>query len=248
MSISIKNDAQIAYMREANQIVAKAHELLAKEVRAGVTTKELDGLAEEFILSQGATPSFKGYNGYPASICVSVNEEVIHGIPGLRKLEDGDIVSIDIGAYKNGYHGDAARTHAVGQVSEEDQRLIEVTRQSFFEGIALAKAGGHLHQIGAAIEDYVAGFGYTCVRDYIGHGIGRDMHEAPEIPNYHMPSRGPRLYAGMTLAIEPMVNAGGWEITLLRDNWTVVTKDGKKSAHYENTILVTDGAPEILSL
>lgn len=248
MSIKIKNSEQIQKMRIAGGIVAKTHELLKSYIKPGVSTKELDKIAEEYILSQGAVPSFKNYNGFPASICVSVNEEVIHGIPGIRKLRDGDIVGIDIGAYINGFHGDAARTHGVGNISPENQKLIDVTQQSFFEGIRFAKENCHLNEISSAIQEYVEKNGFSVVREYVGHGVGKDLHEGPEIPNYRRPSRGPRLCRGMTLAIEPMVNTGTYEIQVLNDNWTIVTKDKKCSAHYENTVLITDGEPELLTI
>jgi len=255
MGIFIKNEDQIARMRVANQIVAGAHRLLEKAVRPGITTKELSDLAENYIVSQGAYPSFKGCpafvpgaKDFPAAICASVNEEVIHGIPGLKKLKDGDIVSIDIGAVINGFHGDAARTHPVGKTEAGKLRLIEVTRESFFAGIMYARAGRHLHEISAAIAEVVEGAGFSVVRDFVGHGIGRQMHEEPQIPHYRMQSRGPRLQKGMTLAIEPMVNMSGCGVRILPDNWTVVTQDGSWSAHYENTIVITDGEPEILSL
>jgi len=253
MAIIVKNKEQIAYMRESNQIVARTHELLEKNIRAGTPTKELDRIADEYIRSQGAVPSFKGYfgsspKGFPGSICVSVNEEVIHGIPSLKKLKNGDIVSIDIGAVKNGYHGDAARTYKVGEVSDVRKRLIEVTRNCFFKAIEYAKAGRHLHEICAAVQDTAEHGGFSVVREYVGHGVGRQMHEEPQIPNYRQAGRGPRLFKGMTLAIEPMVNEGTHEVVVLKDQWTVVTKDRKCSAHYENTIAITDGAPDILSL
>ncbi|MCL2352861.1 MAG: type I methionyl aminopeptidase [Firmicutes bacterium] len=255
MSIFIKNREQIALMRQANRIVAETHALLERNIRPGVTTGELNRLADEFIRSCGAAPSFLGVpcmleDGvpFPASVCVSVNEEVIHGIPGLRRLKEGDIVSIDIGAEFRGFHGDAARTFAVGKVMAERQKLLDVTKASFFEGILFARQNNHLHQISGAIQDYVEKNGFSVVRDFIGHGIGRQMHEAPEIPNFRPKSRGPKLSPGMTLAVEPMVNIGTYEVEILGDDWTVVTKDGKCSAHYENTILITDGDPEILSV
>ncbi|MDR1000480.1 MAG: type I methionyl aminopeptidase [Clostridiales bacterium] len=253
MAIIVKNPQQIEYMRESNQIVKRTHELLERYIRPGITTGELDAIAEEYIISQGATPSFKGYKahadiGFPGSICVSINEEVIHGIPGIKQVKDGDIVSIDIGAYKNGHHGDAARTFAVGDVLPLYLKLIEVTKQCFFNGIDCARDGGHLHMIGAAVQDTAEAAGFSVVREFVGHGVGQNMHEDPSIPNTRQPGRGPRLLKGMTLAIEPMVNLGKADVRVLKDKWTVVTKDGKRSAHYENTILVTDGAPEILSL
>lgn len=254
MAIFIKNDSQIEKMRVAGRIVARAHELLQKAVRPGITTLELDGIAEDYIRSCGAIPSFKGYKRFvddipfTGSICSSVNEEVIHGIPGLRKLKDGDIISIDLGAIKDGFHGDAARTIAVGSVDTSAQQLIDVTQQSFFEGIRYAKDGCRLYDISNAIDAYTLEYGYSQVREYCGHGIGRSMHEDPQIPNYTQKKRGPRLCVNMTLAIEPMVNMGSSIIEVLDDEWTVVTKDRKWSAHYENTIRITDGEPEILTL
>ena len=235
-------------MRKAGEIVALALEEIEKHIKPGITTIELDKIAEEFILSRNATPTFKGYRGFPASICASINEEVVHGIPGLRSLKDGDIISIDIGANYQGYNGDAARTFPVGQVSDEAIKLIEVTRQSFFEGIAYAKVGYRLSDISHAIQTHVEKHNFSVVRDYVGHGIGQNMHESPQIPNFGPPGKGPRLRAGMTLAIEPMVNMGGYEVYTLKNNWTVVTRDGSLSAHYENTIAITDGEPEILTM
>lgn len=248
MAIIIKTDDQLKKMEEANKIVAETHQLLEKYIKIGVTTKELDKIAEEFILSKGATPSFKGYRGYPGSICASVNEEIVHGIPSSRKLKNGDIIGLDIGAYFKGYHGDAARTHAIGDVDDEVKRLIEVTEQSFFEGIKYAKLGYRLYEISGAIGDYIESNGFSVVKDFIGHGIGADLHESPEIPNYRMPIKGTRLNKGMCLAIEPMVNMGTDRLEVLSDGWTAVTKDGKYSAHYENTIAITDGEPNILTM
>jgi len=248
MSIIVKNDEQVNAMRAANLIVAKTHELLEQAICPGMTTLDLDKIAEEFIIKSGAVASFKGYRGYPSSICTSINEEIIHGIPSLRKLKDGDIIGIDIGAFKDGYHGDAARTHAVGNISDEARKLINVTRQSFYEGIKFAKSGIHLYEVSKAIQSYVESNGFSVVRDYCGHGIGREMHEAPEVLNYKPPGRGPKLVKGMTLAIEPMVNVGEYSINVLEDGWTVVTKDGSLSAHYENTVLITDGEPDILTI
>lgn len=247
MPITIKSDSEIEKMRLAGKIVAKTLEYLKNNITAGVTTKYLNQIADEFIKRQNAIPSFKNYNGYPASVCISINEEVIHGIPSKRKLVDGDVVSVDIGAILNGYHGDAARTFIVGKTSIENQKLVDVTQKSFFEGIKLAKAGNHLFDISAAIQDFVEANGFSVVKDYVGHGIGTQMHEAPEIPNYRQNRRGPKLEKGMTLAIEPMVNLGTDEIILLDDGWTVITADKKCAAHYENTILITDGQPEILT-
>jgi len=248
MGIFIKNDSQVALMRTASQICARTHELLASHVKPGTTTGDLSRIAEEYIRGQGATPTFLGYRGFPAAICTSVNEQVIHGIPGLTRLKSGDIVSIDIGVCYKRFHGDAARTHAVGTISPQHQRLIDVTRESFFEGARYAKHGGHLHEISAAIGDYAASHGFSVVQEWCGHGIGRQLHEDPQIPHYRQENRGPRLSKGMTLAIEPMVNLGSHELSMLDDTWTVVTQDGKYSAHYENTILITTGEPDILTL
>ncbi|NLY42997.1 MAG: type I methionyl aminopeptidase [Clostridiaceae bacterium] len=245
--ITIKAAQEIEYMREAGRIVYEAHNLVEKAIQPGITTEELDSIAEKYIRSQGAIPSFKGYNGFPASICASLNDEVVHGIPGLRKLKDGDIISIDIGAMYKGYHGDAARTHPVGKCSEEALRLIRVTRESFYKGLAYAVEGRRLSDISAAIQRYVEKNGYSVVRDFVGHGIGQNMHEDPQVPNYGVPGRGPRLVSGMTLAIEPMVNAGDYRVRIMPNNWTVVTADGSLSAHYEHTILITKGDPEILT-
>ncbi len=248
MAITIKNEKQIEYMRIAGRITGEVLNLLETKVCAGISTLELDRIAEDYIRKQGAVPSFKGYGGFPATICASVNEEIIHGIPSKRTLKDGDIISIDVGAYINGFHGDAARTFPVGEISDEAKKIIDVTKQSFFEGIKFAKSGNHLHQISGAVQEYVEANGFSVVRDYVGHGVGSEMHEAPQIPNYKVNSRGPRLCKGMTLAIEPMVNAGDYRVKVLADKWTVVTKDKRLSAHYENTILITDGEPEILTL
>lgn len=249
MAIIIKSDSEIKKMRESSNIVAKTHELLERHLKVGITSYELDKIAEDFILTCDAIPSFKGYNGFPASICISINNEVIHGIPSERKILDGDVVSIDIGAYKNGFHGDAARTHGVGEIAPVHKKLIDITRQSFFEGIKFAKNGNHLYEISAAIEAYIISNGFSVVREYIGHGIGKNLHESPEVPNYKPAvGRGIALYKGLTIAIEPMVNVGTSEIDVLEDCWTVVTSDGEFSAHYENTIAITDGEPEILTL
>jgi len=252
MSIFIKNEEQLQKMRVVNKIIAETHLLLENHIKPGISTKELDALAEDYIRSCGAIPSFLGYkmtgDGFPASICVSINEEVIHGIPGLRRLKIGDIVSIDIGAYFDKFHGDAARTYAVGEVKQDRQKLIDVTQQSFFEAMRVARHGRHLHEISAIIDDYVQSFGFSVIQEFTGHGIGREMHEDPQIPLTRQQSRGPRLQSGMTLAIEPMVVMGKADIRILNDKWTVVTKDGSCSAHYENTIIITDGEPEILTL
>jgi len=252
MGIFVKNQEQIEKMRVANQIVARTHKLLEEHIKPGVMTKELDYIAHDYIVSQGAVPSFLGYKmtgeGYPASICVSINEEVIHGIPCKRRLKNGDIVSVDIGANINRFHGDAARTYAVGLINEAKQTLIDVTKQSFFEAMTYARHGRHLHEISSAVEDYIKKYGFSVIREFCGHGIGRKMHEEPQIPLYRQQSRGPRLQKGMTLAIEPMIATGKAAIRILDDSWTVVTKDGKSAAHYENTIAVTDGEPDILTL
>ncbi len=248
MSITIKTENQIKKMRKAGQLLAKTEALIAKAVAPGVTTAYLDQLAEDYIRSHGGIPSFKGYGGFPATLCTSVNEEVVHGIPGKRILKEGDILSVDMGCILEGYHGDMARTYAVGEISVDAKKLIEVTKQSFFEGIKFAKEGNHLNDIGSAIQKYVEENGFSVVRDYVGHGIGTKLHEAPEVPNFKTLAKGIRLQKGMTLAIEPMVNMGDYNVRVLKDGWTAVTRDGKYAAHYENTILITDGAPEILTL
>lgn len=249
MAITIKSEREIEIMREAGRILAIVHEEMEKALKPGMSTWEINKIGEDVIRSYGCKPSFLGYNGYPAAICVSVNDEVVHGIPHKEHIiREGDIVSLDAGVIYNGYQSDAARTHAVGKVSDEAAKLIAVTKQSFFEGIKYAKEGNHLHDISAAIEDYVVANGFSCVRDLVGHGIGREMHEDPQIPNYRQKRKGPRLEAGMTLAIEPMVNAGRYDVCWLDDDWTVVTEDESLSAHYENTILITKGEPEILSM
>ena len=248
MAITIKTEEQIEKMRAAGKILVDLDEVLRELIKPGVTTKELDSVAEKFIRDRGAIPSFKGYGGFPGLICTSVNEEIVHGIPSKRRLKEGDIISIDMGSIIYGFNGDCARTYGVGNISPEDQKLIDVTKQSFFEGIKFAKAGCHLFDISAAVQDYVEPFGFGIVRDYVGHGIGRHMHEDPAIPNYRQRGRGPKLLKGMCLAIEPMVTAGTYEVKVLEDEWTAVTRDGKNAAHYENTVYITDGEPEILTL
>ena len=249
MSVSMKSAREIELMREAGRLLSRVHDELGAAIRPGMSTLGIDRLGEKLIRSFGCVPNFLHYNGYPASICVSVNDEVVHGIPKKdRILEEGDIVSLDAGLIYKGYHSDAARTHGVGKISPQAQQLIEVTRQSFFEGIKMAREGCHLHDISNAIDAYVSRFGYGIVRDLVGHGIGTSLHEDPQIPNFAQKRKGVRLQAGMTLAVEPMINAGGWEVDFLNDGWTVVTRDGSLSAHYENTILVTGGEPEILTL
>ena len=235
-------------MRSAGKIVAETLLLVEEKVRPGITTAELDRIAEEFITKHGAKPSFKGLYGFPASLCISVNEQVVHGIPGGYVLKDGDIISVDCGANINGFHGDAARTFGVGNISEEANKLINVTKESFFKGIEYAKVGNRLTDISHGIQSYVEASGFSVVRDFVGHGIGRVVHEDPEVPNYGQPGRGPKLVEGMALAIEPMVNVGSYKVKTLKDNWTVVTSDGSLSAHYENTIVILPDGPEILTL
>ena len=249
MAVSIKSEREIGLMRESCKILAEVHAKLGEAIRPGISTWEIDALGEKLIRSYGCVPNFLHYNGYPASICVSVNNEVVHGIPSKdRILEEGDIVSLDAGLIYKGYHSDAARTYPVGKISEEAAQLIEVTRQSFFEGIKYAKEGCHLYDISNAIDAYCKKFGYGIVRDLVGHGIGTSLHEDPQIPNFRQWKRGIRLKAGMTLAIEPMINMGSYGVAWLDDDWTVVTADGSLSAHYENTVLITQGEPEILTL
>ena len=245
--IVLKSQQEIAYMREAGRIVAETLELIRQAVKPDVTTQELDRIADEYIRERGAIPAFKGYNGFPGSICASVNEEVVHGIPGPRKLKNGEIISVDIGTLINGFYGDAAMTLPVGEVTPEVAQLLKVTEESLYKGIAQAVADQRLYDISHAVQIHAEEFGYGVVRDYVGHGIGRKMHEDPQIPNYGAPGRGPRLKPGMTLAIEPMINMGTYEVKTLRDNWTVITRDKKWSAHFEHTIAVTDGEPEILT-
>ena len=247
--IAVKSDRELEVMRKACQITAAARKLAGDMIRPGISTGEIDKAVHDFILSQGAKPSFLGYSGYPGSVCISVNEQVIHGIPDRKhKLKEGDIVSIDVGAYFHGFHGDCAATFPCGKISEEAQQLIDVTRQSFFEGIRYARQGARVSDISHAVQSYAESFGYGVVRQYVGHGVGEKLHEEPEVPNYGAPGRGPRLIRGMTLAIEPMINLGTPDVRVLRDGWTVVTADGKLSAHYENTVLITDGEPEILTV
>ena len=249
MAVTIKSEREIELMREAGKILAKTHNELEKALKPGMTTWDIDHLGEEIIRSYGCIPSFKNYCGYPASICVSVNNEVVHGIPSKeRVIQEGDIVSLDAGVIYKGYHSDAARTHGVGEISKEAKQLIEVTRQSFFEGIKYAKAGNHLNDISAAVQAYAEKFGYGVVRDLVGHGIGEHLHEDPEVPNFARRRKGIRLQAGMTLAVEPMINVGRPGVRWLDGEWTVVTEDGSLSAHDENTILVGEDGPEILSL
>lgn len=246
--ITIKNAHQLEAMRQACKITAAARALAGEMVRPGVTTRQIDKAVHDFIVSQGAKPSFLNYSGYPASACISVNSTVIHGIPSGYVLKEGDIVSVDVGAYYKGFHGDCAATFPCGAVSAEAQRLIDVTKQSFFEGLTFVRPGHRVSDISHAIQSYVESNGYSVVRAFVGHGVGAQLHEEPEVPNFGAPGHGPRLLPGMTLAIEPMVNMGTYEVHVLKDRWTTVTADGKLSAHYENTVLITDGEPEILTV
>ena len=246
--ITIKKNDEIERMRKAGAITRDVLNVIGEKVKPGITTRELDIIAFEYIKGCGAHPSFLGYRGYPSSICASINEEVVHGIPSDRILEEGQIISIDVGAYINGYHGDAARTFAVGKISDENQRLIKITEESFFEGFKVLKDGIRLGDLSHAIQSYVERAGYSVVRALVGHGIGREMHEDPSVPNFGQAGRGVRLCKNMTIAIEPMVNAGGYEVEFCSDGWTVKTKDRKPSAHYENTVLITSDGAEILTL
>ncbi len=246
--IAIKNESELLCMRQACKITAAARALAGEMVRPGVSTKEIDKAVYDYIVSQGAKPSFLGYHGFPGSTCISVNSTVIHGIPGGYVLQEGDIVSVDVGAYYKGFHGDCAQTFPCGTISVQAQRLIDVTKQSFFEGIRFAKRGYRVSDISHAVQKHVESNGFSVVRSFVGHGVGAQLHEEPEVPNFGAPGRGPRLLPGMTLAIEPMVNAGVYDVRVLKDGWTTVTADGKLSAHYENTVLITDGEPEILTV
>ncbi len=251
---TIKSQSEIDKMRKAGEVLYETLQLIKKNTVPGVTTKELDRIAYEHITKKNATPSFKGYEvgipgvpPFPASICASVNEQVVHGIPGLNQLKDGDIISIDVGVYLNGYHADAARTYEVGTVSEEAQKLISETRRSFYEGLSQMVVGNHIRDISGAIQKHAESNGFSVVRDFVGHGIGRELHEVPEIPNYVTKRRGVKLENGMTIAVEPMINAGGYSVKVLDNNWTVVTLDGSLSAHYENTVAITENGPLILT-
>ncbi|WP_373600670.1 type I methionyl aminopeptidase [Paraclostridium bifermentans] len=245
--IILKSKQQIELMRESGKIVAETHEILRDAIKPGISTLELDTIAENHIRKYNAIPSFKGYHGFKGSICASINEEVVHGIPGSKTLKDGDIISIDIGAYYKGYHADAAKTHAVGIISEEDRKLIEVTKESFYEGIKFAKLGYRLSDISHAVQTHVEKNNFSVVRDLVGHGVGTQLHEDPQIPNYGRPGKGPKLKEGMVLAIEPMVNYGTHYVNMLGDGWTIITRDSKKSAHYEHTIAITEDEPLILT-
>ncbi|SFB19962.1 type I methionyl aminopeptidase [Clostridium frigidicarnis] len=246
--IYIKNSQEIDYMREAGRIVGETLLMLKDIIKPGITTAEIDKIAEEFITKQGAKPSFKGYGGFPATLCISINDQVVHGIPGKTVLKDGDIVTLDCGALINGFHGDAARTYAVGNISDEAAKLIKVTEESFFKGIEKAVIGNRLTDISHEIQEYVEANGFSVVRDFVGHGIGKSLHEDPEVPNFGRPGRGPKLVEGLVLAIEPMVNIGGFHVRTKQDGWTVVTADGSLSAQYENTVVITPDGPEILTL
>ena len=246
--IVLKTGRELKVMREACRISAEALKLAGSAVEPGVTTAELDRIAEKYILSQGAKPNFKNYNGYPATACISINNEVIHGIPSKKRvIQAGDIVSIDLGAVFEGYHGDNAATFACGDVSAEAKRLMDTTRESLYEGIAAAVSGGRLGDIGAAVQQYVEKRGYSVVRQFVGHGIGTKLHEAPEVPNFGTKGRGIRLMPGMTLAIEPMINMGHYDVKVMPDGWTVLTKDGSLSAHFEHTIVITPDGPQIMT-
>ena len=245
---SLHSPREIELMRRAGRLTAQARALAGSMVRPGVTTLEIDTAVRKFIERHGAKPSFLGYSGFPGSTCISVNEQVIHGIPGHRKLKEGDIVSVDVGAYLDGFHGDCAGTYPCGKVSEAAMNLIRVTEESFWAGIKLARSGNRVYDISHAVQQYVESHGCSVVRDFVGHGIGVKLHEAPEVPNFGPAGHGPRLQPGMTICVEPMVNAGSWEVQVLKDGWTTVTADGSLAAHYENTILITDGEPEILTV
>lgn len=247
--IVLKTGRELSVMREACRISAGALQLVGKAIEPGITTAELDKIAENYIRSKGAVPNFKNYQGYPATACISVNNEVIHGIPSRKRvIKQGDIVSVDLGALFNGYHGDNAATFACGDISEEAKRLMDATRESLYEGIKAAVAGGRIGDIGHAVQSYIEARGYSVVRKFVGHGIGTKLHEAPEVPNFGAPSRGIRLMPGMTLAIEPMVNAGGSEVEIMPDGWTVLTKDGSLSAHFEHTVAITSSGPQIMTI
>jgi len=246
--ITLKTREQIERMRKAGRVTAGALDAVSRAIRVGVTTKELDAIAEDYIRSHGGIPSFKGYNGFPGSICASVNEEVVHGIPSDRKLKEGDIIGVDTGVILDGWQGDSARTFAVGKISDEAQHLIDVTQQSFYQALEVCRQGYRIGDIGHAVQSYAEANGCSVVRDLCGHGIGRNMHEDPEVPNFGRQGRGIRLQKGLAIAIEPMLNYGSWSVRSLSDGWTIVTADGSLSAHYEHTVVITDGEPEILTL
>jgi methionyl aminopeptidase len=246
--IVLKSPREIAVMQEAGRIVALAHQAVKAAIQPGITTAEIDAIVESVIRAHGATPSFKGYGGFPGSACTSVNDEVVHGIPSQRPLNEGDLFKVDIGAFYQGYHGDSAWTYAVGSVSSEARQLMDVTEQSLYAGLAVAKAGQYLSDISHAIQTYAEDRGMSVVREFVGHGVGKELHEAPQIPNYGLPGRGPKLKPGMTLAIEPMINTGKKEVKVLTDGWTAVTLDHSLSAHYEHTILITEDTPKLLTI
>jgi methionyl aminopeptidase len=246
--ITYKSDRELDLMRQAGRIVAEAMDLISGAIRPGLATIELDHLVEKHIRKKGGIPAFKGYSGFPASICASINEEVVHGIPGLRRLKEGDIISIDVGVRYKGYFGDAAATFPVGEISPEAKKLIEATRGSLEAAIEKVREGNHLSDISHAVQTYAESRGYSVVRNYVGHGIGSQLHEEPQIPNFGPPGRGPKLTSGMVLAIEPMVNMGTWQVDTLQDNWTVVTKDGSLSAHFEHTVAIVAGSPEVFTV
>lgn len=245
--IILKSSKEIERMRRAGHIVYEAHQLVRDAIRPGITTKEIDRIVDSYIRKQGATPSFKGYNGFKGSVCASVNEELVHGIPGERVLEEGDIISVDIGACLDGYHGDSAWTYPVGTISAGASRLLEVTEESLYRGLKQALPGNRIGDISHAIQTFVEGAGFSIVREYVGHGVGQNLHEDPSVPNFGLPGKGPRLKPGMTLAVEPMVNAGARHVKTLGDNWTVVTEDGSLCAHFEHTIAITEDGHEILT-
>jgi len=245
--IFIKSENEIERMRKPNRVVAELLEYIGELVRPGVTTKELDAKAEAFIREKGGKPAFKGYHGFPATICASINEVVVHGIPGKRRLKEGDIIGVDLGVVMDGFYGDAARTFAVGKVDKASLKLMQVTEEALYKGIKQAVPGNRLYDISHAVQQHVEDAGFSVVRDFVGHGIGRQLHEDPQVPNYGLPHQGPKLEEGMAIAIEPMVNEGTWQVKVLGDGWTVITADGKRSAHFENTIVITGNGPEILT-
>ncbi len=246
--INIRSNREIEKLRKAGRLTAETHTMLKEMLKPGITTIELDEAAESFIRDNGGVPAFKGYSGFPGTICISINNEVVHGIPGHRKIETGDLVSIDTGAIVEGYYGDAARSYVVGEIDEQSKKLVQVCEECFFEGLKFAKPGHRLSDISHAIQTYVEKNGFSVVRDYVGHGVGQKLHEDPQVPHFGPPGRGPRLRKGMVLAIEPMINFGSYHVEVLDNNWTVVTADGSLSSHYENTIVITDDEPEILTL
>lgn len=246
--ISVKNEHELEIMRKACKITAEARALAGRMIKPGITTLEIDKAIHDYIVSQGATPSFLGYGGFPASACISINDVVIHGIPGNQAIQEGDIVSVDVGAYWGGFHGDCAATFICGETDEVSRKLVLATRQSFYEGLKFCKRGYRVSDISNAVQTYVEGQGFSVVRKFVGHGVGENLHEEPEVPNFGRPGRGPRLIPGMTIAVEPMVNVGSYDVRVMSDRWTTRTVDGSRAAHYENTVLITDGEPEILTV